>query len=106
MKKPTLKQQLNLLKKAAKKRGLVIRKTPKLSNTPYRAMQPMAAKELKINNPKNTIGYTNNCERTKKRLVMDIRHEIIEYDAMKKGARYKTAHKLANRKQRTPEYLK
>jgi hypothetical protein len=63
-------------------------------------MQPLAARELKIKNPKMTIGYTKLCKTPKRRLPMDIRHEIIEYDAMKKGLKYKTAHKLANKKQR------
>lgn len=103
----TLKQQLDILKKAARKRGLTIRKTPQLSNTEYRAMNPQAAKELGIKSPKKTIGYTSNCERTKRRLVMDIRHELIEYDAMKKyGMKYKKAHKIANRKQLSVNYIK
>jgi hypothetical protein len=100
MKKLTLKQQLALLKKSAKKRGLTIRHTPKLKSTQFRAMNPPAAKELGIKSSKHTIGYTNLCKKTPRRFVMDMRHEIIEYDAMKKGKKYKSAHKIANRKQR------
>jgi hypothetical protein len=100
MSKISLNQQLRELKKAAKKRGLTIRSTPKLKETPYRAMNPEASRELGIKSSKHTIGYTKLCQKTPRRFVMDIRHELIEYDAMKKGKKYKSAHKLANRKQR------
>lgn len=102
----TLKEQETQLKKAAKKRGLKIRADKRLHHTPYRAMHKYAAIELKQPHIKKTITYDPNYsgykgKNGKKCLVMDIRHEIIEYDAMKGGKKYKTAHKKANRKQRT-----
>jgi hypothetical protein len=104
--KVSLKQQEQELRNQAKKRGLKIRYTPQLKKTPYRAMNPMASKELGIKCGKNIIGYTKNSARTKRRFVMDMRHEIIEYDTMKKRKlHYPKAHKIANRKQRTVGYI-
>jgi hypothetical protein len=104
--KVSLKKQEQYLRKQAKKRGLKIRHTPSLNSTPYRAMHPCASKELGIKNPKNTIGYTKYSERPKRRFVMDLRHELIEYDLMKnKKYKYKKAHKIANRKQRSVDAL-
>lgn len=101
----TIKEQLKELKKAAKKRGLKIRKDKRLRNTPYRAMNPMAAKELKQPCPPKTITYGIMACYPKRRLPLDIRHEIIEYDEMRKGKKYRTAHKIANRKQRDLDYV-
>lgn len=96
----TIREQLIELKKAAKKRGLKIRNYDRLTKTPYRAMNPLAAKELRQPCPPRTIVYCNIALHPKRRLPMDIRHEIVEYDAMRKGKRYKAAHRIANRKQR------
>lgn len=91
-----LKEQEKGLRKAAKDRGLKVRKSTALEKTPYRAMNPLAAKELGVKCPKDKILYTKQSKK-----VLDIRHELVEYDEMAKGKTYKTAHKVANRKQRT-----
>ena len=100
-----LKEQEEQLKQAAKKRGLIIKKDKSLTKTPYRAMNPHAARELKQNCPKNAITYDPKRIKTKRMKVMDLRHEIIEFDEMCKGKKYKTAHKKANRFQRTIGYV-
>jgi hypothetical protein len=96
-----LKEQLNYLRKKAHERGLKIRKDRRLIKTPYIAMHPYAGRELKQPFIKKHITYQPDLERRKRKLVMDVNHELIEYDLMKKGWKYKKAHKLANRKQRT-----
>jgi hypothetical protein len=98
--KPPLKVQMRELKRAAAERGLRIRHTPSLSKTPFRAMNPLAAKENNIPWPKDLIGYDGLSCGTTQMNVMDIRHEIVEYDYMKDRRRhYKSAHKVANKKQ-------
>jgi hypothetical protein len=97
----SLKEQERHLRQAARNRGLCVKRTRGLSKTPYRAMNPRAAKELGVPWSSHMIGYDNYSARTHKRLVMDLRHEIIEYDRMGRGWRYRRAHRMANRKQRT-----
>jgi ribosomal protein S12 len=99
--KVPLKEQMTDLKRAAKKRGLCIRATPSLSKTPFRAMNPRAARELGIKWSKHIIGYDPHVRMPKSERVMDERHEIIEYDQIGKGHHYKVAHRYANRRQRT-----
>ena len=98
---PSLKEQEKELREAAKARGLKVRNSKALAKTPYRAMNPLAAKELGMRCPKNAILLGPRACRTKKREVMDLRHELVEVDEMRKGKPYKTAHLIANRKQRT-----
>lgn len=100
----TLKEQFNTLKKEARKRGLKIKKDKRLNNCPYRAMHKYAGIELGQPYIKDAITYTPKTAKNKKRLVMDTRHELIEFDHMRKGLKYKQAHKIANRKQRTVNY--
>jgi hypothetical protein len=98
----SLKSQFSELKQAAKERGLKIAKDKRLKKTPYIAMQPKAAKELNQPYKKKTITH---CGQKLRKLVMDVRHEIIEYDKMKRGWKYKAAHKFANRKQNTKDIV-
>lgn len=97
----TLQKQMESLRRAARSRRLSIRAMPSLRKTPYRAINPRAAKELGVKCGKHTIGYDPAIVKGKSMRVMDVRHEIVEFDEMGKGKRYKTAHKVANRKQRT-----
>ena len=96
-----LTEQEKALRLMAKRRGLKVRPDKRLRLTPFRAMHPRAAKELDQPCPKATITYDPRIVTTRRKRVMDIRHEIIENDEMGKGKRYKSAHKVANRKQRT-----
>jgi hypothetical protein len=63
-------------------------------------MNECAGKELKQPYIKGCITYSPETK-TKKKIAMDLNHEIIELDKMKKGYKYKTAHKHANKKQRS-----
>ena len=100
MAKLTIREKLATVRRKASARKLKIRKDRRLLQTPYRAMNEFAGKELKQPHIKGYITYSPQIK-TKKMLVMDLNHEIIEYDKMKKGWKYKRAHKLANRKQRS-----
>ncbi len=100
MKRPSLKEQEYQLRQAAKRRGLRVRKDPRLAKTPYRAMNPRAARELHQPCPPRTITYILSKRRPKSRKVLDIRHEIREFDRMGLGWKYRKAHRDANRKQR------
>ena len=100
MTKLTVREKLATVRSKASARNLKIRKDRRLVKTPYRAMNEYAGKELKQPYTKGCITYSPHT-RSKKTLAMDLNHEIIEFDKMKKGWRYKRAHKLANRKQRT-----
>jgi hypothetical protein len=104
--KVPLKEQMTDLKRAAKQRGLRIRATPSLSKTPFRAMNPRAAKEEGVKFPKHTIGFDPHIRMSQSERVMDIRHELIEYDQIGKGHHYKVAHRYANRRQRTVGAIK
>ena len=103
----TLKQRIINVKRAARKRGLGISADKRLSTTPYRAMNPRAARELKQPTIRRACTYDprfsdpNGCKSKQKMFVLDTSHELIEFDEMGKGKRYKTAHKIANRKQRS-----
>jgi hypothetical protein len=99
--KMPLTVQMNILTRAARHRHLSIKPMPSLSRTAFRAMNPRAAREEKIRWPTNIIGYDPQVRMPKPKRVMDIRHELIEYDKMGKGCHYLKAHKYANRKQRT-----
>jgi hypothetical protein len=97
----TLKERELYVKREAKKRNLKIRVDKRLNKTPYRAMQPFAAIELKQPFIKKYITYAPYLKKRKRTLIMDIHHEILEYDKMKKKWRYRKAHSFANRKQRS-----
>lgn len=107
--KPPLRQQLKDIRKAARKSGLSVRKDKRLSSTPYRAMNPRAAKLLKQKCPKNTITYDPRLDDTLREKVLDTRHELIEHKVIGKLQRkgvpsecqYPIAHQIANRRQRT-----
>ena len=101
-----LREQELALKKAARKRGLHIAPTAALCDTPYRAMNPRAAKELGIKWPKGLIGFDPHVRMPKSKRLMDERHEIIECDRMGQGHHYKAAHRYANRKQRDVRAVK
>lgn len=100
MTRPSLREQEYQLRQAAKRRGLRVCRDPRLAKTPYRAMHPRAAKVLKQPCRKRTIGYILSSRRPKSRMVLDVRHELIEYDKMQQGWSYARAHAYANRKQR------
>jgi hypothetical protein len=97
----TIKEKLRYLKQEAKKRGLKIRKDKRLTKTLYAAMHQYAGEELNQPYIKGVITYEPKSLRNRNKFCMDINHEIIEYDLMHKGKRYKYAHKIANRKQRS-----
>jgi hypothetical protein len=94
------KKLLNLAVKKAHKQGFRIKKDERLTPTPYRASHPLVEKMIGVKNKGKVITYDPNCVKTDKRKAMDINHEIIEYNLMKKGKTYKQAHKIANKKQR------
>jgi len=96
----TYKDKLNFLKKEAARRGLKIKKDKRLTKTPYRASHPLVEDMIGVKNKGKFITYEPRTERNKRRLVMDINHEICEFDLMKKGYSYRHAHKISNRKQR------
>jgi hypothetical protein len=96
-----LTEQEKALRLMAKRRGLKVRPDKRLRHTPFLAMHPRAAKELGMPCPRKTITFDPRIVNTRKKRVMDVRHEIIENDEMGKGKKYRTAHKVANRKQRT-----
>ena len=101
-KKETLDQKFEHLKQEAKVRGLKVQKDPRLTKSPYRASHPLSCTFVDdIPTKKKAITYEPASERNKHKLVMDINHEIIEYDLAKKGVGYKKAHRIANRKQRS-----
>ena len=106
MSEPTLSEQLAQIKEAAMKRGLRVRRDRRLHRTSYRAMNPRAARELHQPYIPKTLTYTLSNRRPKHRLVMDLRHELVEYVMMGRGHRYKVAHRVANREQldKTPEF--
>jgi len=60
----------------------------------YLGMNPLAAKELGIKSPPNTILIKKGLTRHKKNLT--IIHEKIEYAQMKRGLKYKPAHRIAS----------
>ena len=105
-KKPSLREQDRILNEAAKRRGLKCRKDARLTKTPYVAMHPLAAIATNSPCPPKTVTYDPK------------RHEIIEYDGMKKDSQgkkltkaqwwriYQKNHKIANRKQRTIDAIK
>ena len=98
--------QMLILKKVAKRHNLKIRPDKRLCKTPYRGMNPYAAKALNQPCPKKTLTYDPRLDKTQKRIVMDIRHEILEYQEMQKGKSYKIAHKKANKFQRNIESVR
>lgn len=108
-----LKQQFEVLKKEAHKRGLVIREDKRLTKTPYRACHPLVAPITGIKT-KNLIGLDPKHCKPLRRKVLDSRHELQEMDKMKlllkKGysvkRAYKIGHKYANRHQRDVDYYK
>jgi len=104
--KVTLCGQQVILRKAAKRRGLHIKAVPSLAKTPYRAMNPRAARELNIRWPKHTVGFDPKVKMPKSERLMDERHEVIEFDRMGQGHHYKAAHRYANRKQRDVRAVK
>lgn len=100
-----LRDELKSLKRVAHKQGLGVQKDKRLSQTPYAAMNDLAGKELNMPHRKKAITYDPTCHKALRKRVMDIRHELIERPLMKKGMRYKRAHKIANRKQRSRDAI-
>jgi len=94
------KQRLAVMKKLARQEGLAIRVDPRLTPTPFRAMNPRAARELHQPYIPRTITFQPNLKKNLPMLAMDINHELIEYEKIGQGWHYKAAHKCANRKQR------
>ena len=85
----------------AKKRGLKIKPDKRLGQTPYRACHPLVEKMVGVKNKGKVLTYDPKIVKTKRMLVMDMNHEMIEMDLMRKGKTYKQAHRVANRKQRS-----
>ncbi len=113
--KPTLKEQWTELKREAHCRGLRVRKADNvLNSTPYRAMNPRAAKLLKQPCPPKTIIYSLSSRRPVHRKIMDVRHELIEHEMINElcnrgvppSRLYPTAHQVANRKQNSQDAFK
>ena len=107
--KPTLRQQLRDIRKAAKRSGLSIKKDKRLIGSLYRAMNPRSAKLLKQKCPPHCITYDPRLDDTLREKVLDTRHELVEYKVIgrlqRKGVsrkrRYPIGHRIANGKQRT-----
>jgi len=105
----SLRKQLQSISKEAHQHGLRIRPCKKLSKTPYRGMNPRAAKLLKQPCPPKSVTYDPQIVDTLHEKVVDLRHEVIEHKEIgrlqRKGVpahrRYPMAHKRANRYQTT-----
>ena len=100
----TLSEQLKLLRREAHKRGLGVRQDKRLTKSKFRAMQPYAGRELDEPYVEDAITFEPKSKRKLKRLVVDVNHEIREFDKQKCGWKYKRAHKFANSKQRDFNY--
>jgi len=110
--KLSIKEQERRIREAARRRHLKIVADRRLSNTPYAAMNPHAARALKQPCKPRSLCYDPTCKRkhspisTREWRCIDLRHEIKEYDKMGKRkptyGNYWYAHKYANRTQRDP----
>jgi uncharacterized protein (DUF2461 family) len=99
--KDNLDSRLKYLKQQAKKRGLKVSVDKRLDKTPYRAAHPLSNKYVDdIVVKKKSITVAPFVARNKKKMVMDVNHELIEYKLACNGVGYKKAHTIANRKQR------
>ena len=110
MPKFTPKEKLDAIKGHLLEKGKLIIGDERLNDSPYRAMQEEAGKELGQPYIKGHYTfapdiYDLRTNKDKEKLAMDINHEDIENKVMKKGLPYKKAHKIANRKQRNFEHL-
>lgn len=103
----TLAEKIRLLKQKAKERGLKVLVDKRLNKTEYRAAHPNSSKYVgdRIVCKKNAITVAPFVAKKKKLYAMDVNHELLEFDASKKGYGYKRAHTLANRKQRNFTWL-
>ncbi len=101
MKKPSLKEQDLALRRAARERGLGVRKDKRLDASPYRAAHPRLKGQVDVPIKKKCITYGTHSEKPLKKKVMDLRHELHEWDKRGQGWKYPAAHRFANRKQRT-----
>ena len=99
MKVKIYKEKLRYLKIKAQERGLKVRQDKRLTKTPWAAMHPLAGGVLKQPFIKKSVTFDPDLPRRK--IIMNINHELFEHDKMKIGWSYKKAHKFANRKQRT-----
>lgn len=105
----TLKEQEQSVRTVARRMGMTIRPSRAIHRTPYRAMNPEAAQLLGQKCPKNAILYDQVLDKRRRQRVMDERHEVIEDVAIAalrrlgvpRKRRYRIAHRLANRLQRT-----
>jgi len=59
----------------------------------YEGMNPLAAKELGVKCPRNTILVKKSLSPKSKKKT--ITHEKIEYKQMKRGLKYRPAHRIA-----------
>jgi hypothetical protein len=96
--KRNYKQELEELKNKAKKDGLKV--NMRYADKKWRGMNPAAAKELKEKCPPKTICVNHYSETNNKKRSQTLRHELVEYNLMKNGYHYPSAHRHANNKQR------
>ena len=105
----SLKDQEKSIRAVASGMKMTIRPSQAIHRTPYRAMNPEAAALLDQKCPKHSILYDRVLDRQRRQRVMDERHEVIEDVAIAalrrlgvpRKRRYRIAHRLANRLQRT-----
>lgn len=97
-----LDARLDYLKRQARKRGLGISVDKRLNQTEYRAAHPLSKKFVgdDIVVRKNSITVAPFVARNKKKMTMDVYHELLENKKARDGFGYKPAHNFANRKQR------
>jgi hypothetical protein len=108
----TDEEKMRLVRKQAKDRGLGIKFDPRLTSTPYRAMNPTIGKILDQPYEEKALTYGAHSEAFHD-VPMDLNHENIEdWEAkrlLKKGVPkekiYPRAHKIANAKQRNFRFM-
>ena len=94
------KEHYEALVKHAKECKLKVRCVKGKNLLDFAAMNPRAAKDMHFHNiKKNEILLEK--KRPLKTRVVDLRHELIEYEAMKKNHnKYFPAHRIATRKEK------
>lgn len=108
----TDEQKMQLVRQQAKARGLRIKFDPRLTSTPYRAMNPTIGKILDQPYDERALTYGAHSEAFHD-VPMDLNHENIEdWEAkrlLKRGVPkekiYPRAHRFANRKQRDFKFM-
>lgn len=99
--KDNLDSRLRYLKSQARKRGFKVVVDKRLDKTPYRAAHPKSDRyvdDIVVKNKAITVAPF--VAKNKRKMAMDVYHELLEHEGYTKGWGYKKAHNFANRKQR------